>query len=111
MFVVRKEGQPIRWPVTIPVPVDGGASKDEKFMAHFLVIGQEEYKDIAKEGDKALLARVLVGWDEEAIKDADGNPLPFTPELRDWMADQHHIRTALVAAYWQVLSGRKEKNS
>lgn len=110
MFVLMKEPR-VWWPVTVQKPVDGGAVEEERFEAQFLLIGQDEIEAVsgATGGQKAMLARVLVGW--RGVAQQDKGELPFTAENRDLVIDVPYVRRALGRAFLNAAYGAKEKNS
>lgn len=108
MFVLQKRETPIRWPVTVRVPADGGAHAKQAFDALFVQLDQSAIDDLAVLGDAEFVRGVLVGW--EKVRDADGDALPFTPAAVDAMVAVPYVRKAVVAAYYEMISGIVRKN-
>lgn len=107
-FVFKKEGDPIAWPVKVSEPAAHGTTKESKFTAQFVMITRTEFERLSNEGDRALMARVLVGW--SGITDEGGNEFPFTAEHRELLGDVPPIQTAIARAYVQFMAGAAAKN-
>ena len=120
MFVLTEGPITVSRTVTIKKPVDGEAFKEEKFKATFEIIGQEEFQEITGVGsdlqavlahadtDKALLRRVLVGWD--GVNNEAKDPIEFSEDVRDNLIDINYVKVGLVRAYMEAMNGRKIKN-
>lgn len=80
----------VRWPVSVQVPVDGGASTEYGFTGTFRVLSESDlaaalparteedlnkrkWVDVLAENAECL-PRVMVGWD---VLDPDGRPVPI----------------------------------
>lgn len=107
MFRLLEKHAPVKWPVTICVPVDGGEVEKHEIVAQFKLVSLKRSAEII--GDQAFLAEVLVGW--EGVHDADGNALPFTDENRERLCDVSYVKPAIVQAYLECSAGAARKNS
>jgi len=107
MFRMVSNDAPIKWPVTIHTPVDGGESVKSEITAHFMLLPLSEAADLV--GDQAFLESILVGWD--GVQDEAGNPLPFTAENRDRLCEISYVKSGILAAYFECSSGAARKNS
>lgn len=109
MFTL-KESNDFEWPVTVKVPVSGGKFRSQRFTAVFRPIPAQTLEEINKlsvlEQDAAQAREFLVGWGDD-VKGEDGEPLEFTEEYRDAMLDIVYVRSALVRAYWDAMTGKK----
>lgn len=106
MFVLKTE-RTFSWPVNIKVPTDGGQFATATFDCTFKLIDVERLKATALEDDK-FLKEVIVSW--AGVEDSNGQALPFSEDARDKMIGIPYVRTALVAAYQEALSGARRKN-
>lgn len=94
------------WPVTIRVPSDDGAFKEQKLRVRFLTLSQDEFNAAISDqqfADYELLARALKGWDGVAIHHAK----PASPRLhrhRSPVARPRHIRHHTAHQCLRVLS-------
>ena len=110
MFKPRDTSDPIKWPVKVSVPKDGGVIDDRHgFTAHFKVLDAPSLQKFDRRPPDALLKEVVVGWEED-LRDEQEDPLPYAAELRDALIDNLHIRNALHSAYWDMMAGREAKN-
>lgn len=105
-----KENDEFKWPVTVKVPVDGGKFQPQPFTALFRPIPAEVLEEINKlpilEQDAAQASECLAGWGED-VKGADGEPLEFTEENKARLLGITYVRSAVINAYWDAMSGRK----
>lgn len=90
------------------VPVNGG-HREEPFKANFRLLDSERVEDFdltTKVGTDDFLRAVIVDLDE--IGDAEGNPMPYSEELRDQIINDPPARLALIRGYFDnVGKGRK----
>lgn len=96
--------------VVVPVPVDGGF-KDETLMARFRVTSQDRLAEIADATPgnyAALVDAIVVSLDD--LADGDGKPLPYNAEVRKAVLDLPYVRTALIRAYSEAVSGARRGN-
>lgn len=110
----------VKWTVRFNLPSENGEVIAHRFIAHFKVLPLSETEDLitgdaggniltlGRQGNLNLLRAVLVGWD--GIGDEDGQPVPFTPEMRDRIIDDASVQSALVTEYFNCLAGNKTKN-
>lgn len=121
MFKIEKPKDPIKWPISVRIPQDGGKVKKSVFIAHLIFLTQAEYNQVfddnPTDGDAALVRKVLVGWgetgntgNEEDIKngivDAEGNPLKFNPENLETVIDIGYFRSSVVTDYIGFMRGQ-----
>lgn len=107
MFKLKKSNI-VWWPVTINEPADGGLTTEHKCQIQYELLSQDEYDDIAKKGDVALLDRVVKGWQE--ISGTNDKPLPFTKKNTDAFYQVSFVRSSLIQGYWLADSGAPAKN-
>lgn len=95
------------WPVKVQVPTDGGKFEEHVFNARWQLQDAAALRKFQDEhpagGAVALLEKALKGWSD--IQEADGNSIEFTPENVKRLADTWHVRSALVASYWDAANG------
>ena len=104
----------VEWPVVIKVPVNGGATQDQRMTAHFKIVDMDRFRQLTFDNDgddidRDLLREVLVNWGDD-VCDEDDKPLPFSHELREQLISSIAATSALVKAYSDVINGRKLKN-
>ena len=110
-FVLAKKTDPVKWPVEVKIPRDGGGFHKQEFTARFLLLDQDEIDAKSEAGDEAFIKHVLVGWD--GIKDApgsEGQPVEFSEDALEAMVKTPYIRKAIFAAYFACISGIGRKN-
>lgn len=107
MAFIRKKVANYKWPVVAEIPESGNFER-QAFDAVFKRLGRSEFKDLADQGDEALLAAVLQGW--EGVQDEDGKEVPFTPANRREMAEDTFFTRAVLKAYLESLEGAQAKN-
>ncbi len=95
-------------PVVVDVPAADGPQRHECVL-HFRLLSGEKYRDLAAEGDAALLRRVVAGWDD--ISAADGEPLEFSAENLSALTDIPYFSRAVVDAYLLFMAGLPGKTS
>ena len=104
------------WPITIEIPNDGGKHSKFTFDGEFARLPQSRLKEISElinkgEIDDEMMAReVLVGWPEGAIKDKQGEPVPFSDAAVDKLMQISKAGSAVVMAFYASLEGAKRKN-
>lgn len=106
----------VRREIKINEPQDGSGYKANRVVVTFEVIDKDEAKDLSAEGDDALITRVLKGWGDPkkggkgGFDDANGEPLPFTPEIIAKLLNKPWISSGLVRGYFDVAYGGKLGN-
>lgn len=106
MFVMKTE-HTFTWPVRIKVPVDGGEFKDATFDCTFRTCDHEDFMAIVdgRISEADFLRKVTVGpW--SGVEDASGKEMPFSEAARDRLIAIPYVRTALVRAYREAMSGQ-----
>lgn len=106
----------VRREIKINEPQDGTGFKSHRVLVTFEVLNKDEAKDLAAEGDDALITRVLKSWGDPkkdgkgGFDDESGNPLPFTPETIASLLNTPWISSGLVRGYFDVAYGGKLGN-
>lgn len=98
-----------RCPVTISEPVDNG-HLDQKINVSFKIIPQSRINQVIKgelDDNEDILDEVLVGWDDNAFNDDDGNALPYNADNKKLVLDVPYVRTALTQAYFKAINGKE----
>lgn len=108
MAFVLKKVSSYKWPVSVDVPVDGGKFKKETFTAIFKKMSRSAFNDLVEQGDDALIAEIVEGW--EGIKDEDGDSIEYSSETRDQLFDDPYVLRAVINAYTESLLGAQAKN-
>lgn len=101
------------WPVTVELPTDGGRREKHTFEAEFRRMPQTRLDELAGEArsgaveDAVLGNEILVGWRGVSAGDAE---LPFSDTARDRMYALPGARAAVIRAFFESLSGARQKN-
>jgi hypothetical protein len=111
MFRLAKPGEPIKWPVEVHVPRDGGGTTKHTFYAYFVVRSQAEIDALVAEGDAEFFAGVIGGPGWEGVSDEHGQELSFSPQALEQLVAVPYVKSALSTAYWQFVLGAARKNS
>lgn len=107
MFKIA-EKRTVEWPVTIPVPQDGGGVKKFQARAEFEHLTQAEIDEILAGGnDIDLMLRAVTGWPDGQFQDERGEPLAFSPENLARLMQIQYVRLAFMQAHFQVQQGRE----
>lgn len=98
--------------IKVKSPVDGG-HKEETFKARFRMLPVSRVKEVERDAEnadnvRAFLLEALVGADD--IVGEDDAPLIWNDELRDYLVDMPHTRTALYLGYFAAFSLAKAGN-
>ena len=101
----------VKWPVTVPVPADGGVVS-QQMTAHFIILGADEMESIIN-ADPArqaqnVLEKAWTGW--EGVETPGGGEAAFNAEVRARMLNFYFVRLAVYQAYNDCLMGRAVKN-
>lgn len=105
MFVFVEDPQ-VWWPVTVQQPVDGGGVVEKRFKARFRDVPEARRRELAEQGDeghKIILREAITSLTD--ILDANGNAVPFSPELLDVLLGRAWCRYGISRAYGEVLAG------
>lgn len=94
------------WPVKVSVPLDGGETETQEFMARFRLVDDEE---LVKNGQglratKEALRKVFVGFGKGVEEE-------WSDEIREALLAKSYVRVALSVAYYNFASGIAAKNS
>lgn len=108
-FVIKK-GNTVKWPVTIPVPADGGSHVNQNVEIEFKLLEQPEIDQAVNSGDPdvTLFNVCVVGWKQ--IQDESGKEMDYSDTLRCGLANMPYFRTAVINAYREVMQGGATKN-
>lgn len=100
-----------KWPIRINVPTEQG-TRQQEFTANFLELGQDQLNKAIKDSDHSdtkFLAKLLVGWED--VFDDDGVAIPFNDAWKKRILNIPYVRTALLRAYLEAMTGAaSEKN-
>jgi hypothetical protein len=110
-YIIKKIKQYF-WPITISEPADGGGFIDKKVRVQFKMLPQERIDEIIKneaEEDADILRDILVGWDDQAFKDEDGNSLVFNEENKDLVLSVPFVRSAMLKGFFESIAGKQGK--
>jgi hypothetical protein len=113
------------WPVTVPVPVDGGEIETLEFKGRFKRFTQQESEAILKRAiraqstlmsgsepkdsdtDLGIAPEVMIGWEDMP---GDAGTVPFTAEGLEQLLSYGGAARAITQAWNESLSGKKAKN-
>lgn len=110
------------WPVLVEVPTDKGEFAKHRFEARFNLLSADEVRerlgrpltDLDQESgpvdsDAQLIAEIWDDW--RGVFEEDGaTPVPLSDEVRKAVVGKLYFRRALIAAYTDMLYGRRAKN-
>ena len=115
---------PVKWPVTVRQPIDGGEFADFQFVGHFMRVSDEEWFALEKSDESAKLSEnatyaerdavtlrdnlrniptLMVGW--EGVRrgpEPDSSEVPFSVELLQRQLSGPNAR-ALATGIWRAL--------
>jgi hypothetical protein len=106
MFKIAEAPLTYTWPVTVSIPANGGKYTKATLTAEFQALDQDRIDAIIggeAEIDADLLTECLVGW--KGVQDADGAELPVSDEGRVRLLKIPYVRSALVRAFFESISG------
>ena len=109
MFKFIKDRVIKDWPADIKVALDGGKSSSHAITLDLNILPSTEYRELAGQGDKVVFEKILKGW--SGIHDEEGNPLPFTDDNRDALAELPAFTQTVVRAYMQASSGEASRKN
>jgi hypothetical protein len=113
------------WPVTIPVPMDGGKIETLEFKGRFKRFKQKESEAILKRAvsanrafmtglevkdsdtDLGIAPEVMIGWEDMP---GDSGTVPYTAEGMEQLLSYGGAARAIVEAWNESLNGKKAKN-
>jgi len=113
------------WPVTIPVPMDGGEIETLEFKGRFKRFKQKESEAILKRAvsanrafmtgsevkdsdtDLGIAPEVMIGWEDMP---GDSGTVPYTAEGMEQLLSYGGAARAIVEAWNESLNGKKAKN-
>lgn len=96
--------------VKVFTPIDGG-SREEILKTTFNYIGVDGSKkyDLATSGNTTDFLKVIVDK-FDGLTDENDKPVSYTVALRDALLDMNHVRQALIAHYFAVVTKVKTGN-
>jgi hypothetical protein len=107
MFILQDEMR-WTWPVTVKVPAEGGRFEEKQFTAAFRLVPESMWDTLGatEDGVKQQLRAAVLGVEGVAVQRGDSAPDMLTPdELLEALLDVPFIRTALLRAYVESLTG------
>lgn len=111
MSFVLRENHTFKRRIDVKVPTDTGF-RAESFTAQFAAIDSDEAKELYNQDnpnkDQVLLERVFIGF--EGIKTEAGDDLESTADTRGTLIKIPYVSLPLIKAFWNALTGQKEKN-
>ena len=110
MFQLQAHDEPIEWPITVNVPVDGGKTQPHVFTGSFLLMDQDELNALVALGDKAVIKSVLKGWGDD-VSDANGKALKFNDKNLNAVLKIAYLRNGIIDSYYNMINGVEAKNS
>lgn len=102
-----------KWPVTVHIPTDGGRFTKATFDAELKTLPQERIDQYLTGGgdttEQDFLNEVVIGW--KGVTDDAGNDVPYSEEAKLKLLAISYVRTALVRAFFDsITGGAKRKN-
>ena len=107
MFILQDEMR-WTWPVTVKVPAAGGVFEEKRFTAGFRLVPEAEWEALGADVDGvvAQLRAAVTSVEGVAVQRGQNSPDMLTPdELKDALLAVPFIRTALMRAYVESLTG------
>lgn len=124
MFQIAGQSDEIKYPVKVQFTEESGKTTTKTFTAHFPRLPQSEIDDLVSRAkpadsgnllgvvdrltDDELARKILIGWDD--VTDDQGQPVEFSPAMRDKLLDIHPVRPSVIAAWFEQITGGKRKN-
>jgi len=108
MFRLPVNDEPIKWPVKVSYPKQGGGYEEGQFTAHFKRMTLDEIKE-NDHNDTHFSEEVLVGWEADLLSE-DGTAVEFSSTARSKLVGIPYVRRARVAAYYDCSTGGPRKN-
>jgi hypothetical protein len=98
---------------TVKLPVAPAAVGEQapSFRAKFRALSDDEFNSYDRgnvEGVKSFLRDVIVQLDD--LVDDEGKPVTYTDQIRDELFSQQFMRAALMAGYFDAITGFKVGN-
>jgi len=100
----------VSWPVTIRQPLSGGKHACAEVEITYPLVEAEEYDKLMALNVVDVVPLVVKGWREADFGDADGVPLPFSPENLARLNQREYITLALFNGFCRAQRGALEKN-
>lgn len=102
--------QDYRYPVTVSVVGDNGATLTHTFDAVFKRFDQQQIDEIRSSGltDEELSRKVLVGW--HGVQDESGVELTFNEENLTRLLADNGLRWSIAKAWFSAIEKELQKN-
>ncbi len=125
MAFILEQSPTFKWPIVIREVQDGGRIRTHQFDAIYRRLPQSrmEAVQLQYQAMKAAVARnepleeiptqsiadeILDGW--EGITEADGTPVPVTPETKRQLLEVASVADALVVTFFEAHEKARAKN-
>ncbi len=108
-----KQSDTYVWPVSVKLPTNGGRYDTQTFDVEFRRVSQARIEELLEQGrsaeinDRAVCGELVAGW--QGITDGTGE-VPFSDAAFRQLLDIPGIQAAIIAAWFESLSGEKRKN-
>lgn len=110
MFKLAEKNE-VLWPVTVPVPQDGGTVTEVEIQIRYKLLTRSRMDELprlpAKEQDGALLDHIT-GW--EGVQATDGKDVPFSRDNLIALLDIGPVQRAVVRGLYEASRGAPAKN-
>ncbi len=117
-FRVAKKDEGIKWPVFINEPVAGGAVRQHKVHAYFIVKDKQVIDELVDEGDFEFMRAVIdpaKGWEGFSQEsEVDGQPdqnVEYSEKKLEEFLGVPYIAAGFIDAYFKFVAGVSSKNS
>lgn len=100
----------VKWPVNVEIPQDGGKTLANRFTVEFRLLDQYEIDALSADtrNDQEFLRGVIIDWED--VADAVGDPLSCSALNITRLTNVPYVRRALLAAFFEAISGAARKN-
>lgn len=125
-FILAAADGSYLWPVSVPVPIDGGRFDSFTFDARFKRLSQDRIEELTTaalkrvkqlqageepEGgasDRIIAEELLIGWAK--VQDDAGAEVPYSESAKDQLLQFPGAAAAIVLAWYDSINGKKAKN-
>ena len=108
MFRLADPEQSYRRVVQVQVPGAEGKTETMSFTAYLKLLSNERVRELASEGDQALIKAVMTGWEE--IEDCAGRPFACSDGALGHLCGIGYWTRAVVLDYFEFAAGLPAKN-
>ena len=95
----------VTWPVTVPMPIDGGKVQKHKLDVVFEILPRDQVDGIPNTDE--LLDRVVIQVKTPIGAETGDEPIAIEGEIRKRFLAIPYVRAALLEAYAQAAAGRE----